>query len=103
MYKNILVPTDGSPLSRASAQKAVVLAKAIGARITALFAAPKPEFTAGVATIDITPAGSIWMSGYAARTKASDRSLIAALGRRDRRPSLSASHKSKTHRRHADR
>ena len=35
-------------------------------------AAPKPEFKAGVAVIDITPAGSIWMSGYAARTKPSD-------------------------------
>ena len=35
-------------------------------------AAPKPEFKAGVAVVDITPAGSIWMSGYAARTKPSD-------------------------------
>lgn len=42
MYKNILVPTDGSPLARASAQAAVVLAKTVGARITALFAAPAP-------------------------------------------------------------
>lgn len=32
----------------------------------------KPEFKAGVATVDITPAGSIWMSGYGARTKPSD-------------------------------
>lgn len=40
MYKNILVPTDGSPLSRAAAAKAVKLAKMAGARITAFFAAP---------------------------------------------------------------
>lgn len=40
MYKNILVPTDGSPLSRAAAEKAVKLAKLAGARITAFFAAP---------------------------------------------------------------
>ena len=32
----------------------------------------KPEFKAGVAVIDITPSGSIWMSGYAARAKPSD-------------------------------
>jgi nucleotide-binding universal stress UspA family protein len=42
MYKNILVPTDGSPLSRAAAAKAVKLAKIVGAKITAFFAAPSP-------------------------------------------------------------
>jgi nucleotide-binding universal stress UspA family protein len=42
MYKNILVPTDGSPLSRAAAEKAVKLAKIHGAKITAFFAAPAP-------------------------------------------------------------
>lgn len=42
MYKNILVPTDGSPLSRAAAAKAVKLAKTLGAKITAFFAAPAP-------------------------------------------------------------
>ena len=40
MYKNILVPTDGSPLSRAAAAKAIKLAKLAGAKITAFFAAP---------------------------------------------------------------
>jgi len=35
MYKNILVPTDGSPLSRASVEKAVKLAEITGAKITA--------------------------------------------------------------------
>ncbi len=40
MYKHILVPTDGSPLSRAAALPAVKLAQAVGARVTALFAAP---------------------------------------------------------------
>ena len=40
MYKNILVPTDGSPLSRAAAAKAVKLAKLSGGKITAFFAAP---------------------------------------------------------------
>ena len=40
MYKHILVPTDGSPLSRAAAMAAVKLARAVGARITGLFAAP---------------------------------------------------------------
>lgn len=36
MFKHILVPTDGSELSQAAAQKAVQFAKAIGARITVI-------------------------------------------------------------------
>ena len=42
MYKNIFVPTDGSPLSRAATEKAVDLANILGAKITAFFAAPAP-------------------------------------------------------------
>ena len=40
MYKHILIPTDGSDLSRASALHGVKLAKALGAKVTAFFAAP---------------------------------------------------------------
>ena len=40
MYKHILVPTDGSDLSRAAALQAVKFAKSLGARVTAFFAAP---------------------------------------------------------------
>lgn len=40
MFKNILVPTDGSALSQNAARSAVALAKALGARITALHVAP---------------------------------------------------------------
>lgn len=40
MYKNILVPTDGSALSRSAIAAAVKLAKATGAKVTAVYAAP---------------------------------------------------------------
>jgi len=40
MYKHILIPTDGSPLSNAAAAAGVRLAKKLGARVTGLFAAP---------------------------------------------------------------
>jgi nucleotide-binding universal stress UspA family protein len=40
MFKHILIPTDGSALSQRAAAAALELAKAIGARVTALFAAP---------------------------------------------------------------
>ncbi len=40
MYKHILIPTDGSKLSKAAGEAGVRLAKALGARVTAFFAAP---------------------------------------------------------------
>lgn len=40
MFKHILLPTDGSKLANESAQAGVRLAKALGARVTAFFAAP---------------------------------------------------------------
>lgn len=42
MYKHILVPTDGSPLSLRAVKHAVKLAAATGARITGLFVSPAP-------------------------------------------------------------
>ncbi len=42
MFKHILVPTDGSELSRATARRAVSFAKEAGARITVFYA--KPEY-----------------------------------------------------------
>lgn len=40
MYKHILIPTDGSKLSRQAAKEGVELACKLGARVTGLFAAP---------------------------------------------------------------
>jgi nucleotide-binding universal stress UspA family protein len=40
MFKHILIPTDGSKLSEQAAKAGVALAQAVGARVTALFAAP---------------------------------------------------------------
>jgi nucleotide-binding universal stress UspA family protein len=40
MFKNILIPTDGSALSQKAAAQGVALAKAVGAKVTAFFAAP---------------------------------------------------------------
>jgi nucleotide-binding universal stress UspA family protein len=40
MYNHILIPTDGSKLANQAAQAGVRLAKSLGARVTALFAAP---------------------------------------------------------------
>ena len=40
MFKNILIPTDGSPLSQKAVVRGVALAKSVGAKVTAFFAAP---------------------------------------------------------------
>ncbi|MEN9482081.1 MAG: hypothetical protein RLZZ298_3476 [Pseudomonadota bacterium] len=42
MFKHILIPTDGSELSRATASRAVSFAKDAGARVTVFYA--KPEY-----------------------------------------------------------
>ena len=42
MFKHILIPTDGSNLSKQSAERAITFAKEAGARVTAFFA--KPEY-----------------------------------------------------------
>ncbi len=43
MFKHILVPTDGSELSRKAARGAVLFAKDCGARVTALHVKPEPQ------------------------------------------------------------
>jgi nucleotide-binding universal stress UspA family protein len=40
MFKNILIPTDGSDHAKKAAIQGVALAKAVGAKVTAFFAAP---------------------------------------------------------------
>ena len=40
MYKHILIPTDGPPQSQKAIVRGVELAKAIGAKVTGIFAAP---------------------------------------------------------------
>jgi nucleotide-binding universal stress UspA family protein len=40
MFKNILIPTDGSERSQKAALQGVALAKSLGAKVTGFFAAP---------------------------------------------------------------
>jgi nucleotide-binding universal stress UspA family protein len=44
MFRNILVPTDGSALSRKAVKKAVALAKLSGAKVTGFHVAPSYKF-----------------------------------------------------------
>ena len=42
MFKHILIPTDGSPLSNEAIAAGIELAKVAGAKVTGFFAAPAP-------------------------------------------------------------
>jgi len=66
MFKNILVPTDGSALSKNAAKKAVVLAKATGARITAFHVAPAYHFELHE---DYVPRDFMFQKDFLARAK----------------------------------
>lgn len=56
MFKHILVPTDGSPLSQEAVRSAVAFAKANGARITAIHAVKWFRPTHHVESTQITQA-----------------------------------------------
>ena len=42
MFKHILIPTDGSEQSKRAVVAGIALAKAVGARVTGVYAAPAP-------------------------------------------------------------
>ena len=55
MYKNLLVATDGSKLSDKAVAHAIGLAQAVGASLTAFYAAPDypmPAYADGVVGLD---------------------------------------------------
>ena len=66
MFKNILIPTDGSPVAAKAIRAGVALAKEMGARVTAFYAIEPPPT-------------HLYGEGYLA-----ERSLVAELERRAR-------------------
>ena len=66
MFKNILVPTDGSTLSRKAAQQAAQLAKTLGAKLTAFHVAPAYRYNVYA---DYIPPDFEPPKAYAARVK----------------------------------
>ncbi len=47
MFKHILLPTDGSPLSEAAIQKGMRVAKSLGAQVTGLYVIPPYRLLGG--------------------------------------------------------
>jgi nucleotide-binding universal stress UspA family protein len=66
MFKHILVPTDGSLLSRNAAKRAVALAKATGAKITGFHVAPSYKFEVYT---DYVPPDFMLPAEYGAKAK----------------------------------
>ncbi len=66
MFRNILVPTDGSALSRKAVSRAVALAKATGARVTGFHVAPAYKFNVYA---DYVPPDFILPKEFEARAK----------------------------------
>jgi len=57
MYKNILLPTDGSPLANSAVEHGIALAKSLGARITGLtVSVPFHVFTFDTQMVETTAA-----------------------------------------------
>ena len=66
MYKNILVPTDGSNLSAKAVREAVAFAKSLGARVTGFYAAPNYSIQVYG---DFVPADFVTPQEFAKQTK----------------------------------
>lgn len=66
MFRNILVPTDGSAVSRNAAKRAVALAKATGAAVTGFHAAPTYKFELYT---DYIPRDFLFPPAHAAKAK----------------------------------
>jgi nucleotide-binding universal stress UspA family protein len=77
MYRNILVPTDGSRLSAKAVAHAIALARALGSKLTGFHASPEyplPAYADGVVYDPVSPAE------YAAMCKKEADRILGAVG-----------------------
>jgi len=73
MYKRILLPTDGSPVSRKAVKQGVAFAKSIGARVVGFFAA---EDYRAIMYTEYMPAAMLSQEEFEAQAKrAADKQL----------------------------
>ena len=78
MYKNILVPIDGSSLSRAAAKEAVAFAKEQGAKVVGFYVAP--EYQPNVYA-DFVPASFISPKDYEEMVEKTAEKYLAAVAK----------------------
>jgi len=78
MFKNILVATDGSKLSAKAVQRAIDLAQALGARLTAFYASQVYTMQGFAESVAYEPQYSRKM--YEARCKEGADKILGAVG-----------------------
>ncbi|MGH8678764.1 MAG: universal stress protein [Burkholderiales bacterium] len=76
MYKHILLPTDGSPLSRKAIKAGIAFAKAIDARVTGFYS---PEQYEVMAYGEYFPPDLISRTEWESRSKKTAEKLLAVL------------------------
>ncbi|MDP2239150.1 MAG: universal stress protein [Burkholderiales bacterium] len=79
MFKNILIPTDGSALSRSAIAAGVKLAKAVGAKVTAVYAAPPAT---PLVYKDLLPVGYMTPDKHAAAIKKAVENFLSLVERK---------------------
>ena len=85
MFKHILVPTDGSVLSKEAVSHAVQFAKAVGAQITTLYAKPQYQYHtlnyANDIAVRLTNIQTLTPERYEAQTEAKAQSVLGFVER----------------------
>ena len=76
MYKRILVPVDGTPLSKKAVKEALKLAKTTGARVTGFFSPPEYEV---LIYGEYFPPDLLPREEYEARAKKNAEKILAAV------------------------
>lgn len=80
MFKNILLPTDGSKLSDRAVQRGIDLAKALGARVTSVHVIP--EFRIMADESFVLPTGADLKRRYDKEAKARTERMLAKIAER---------------------
>jgi nucleotide-binding universal stress UspA family protein len=79
MYKKILLPTDGSPVSRKAVKQGVAFAKSIGAKVVGFFSAE--EYRTGMYSVYVASVYPISRTVFEAAAKETAQKQLAVIER----------------------
>ena len=82
MYKRILIPTDGSPVSRKAVKQGMAFARSIGARVVGFFAA---EDYRAIMYTEYMPAAMLSQEEFEAQAKKAAEKQLAFVAESRRR------------------
>jgi nucleotide-binding universal stress UspA family protein len=79
MYKKVLLPTDGSPISRKAVKQGVAFAKSIGAKVVGFFSAD--DYRTGTYAVYVASAYPLSRTEFEAEAKEAARKQLAVVER----------------------